>query len=270
MDGKANHLPANQAFLTNGFLWYSRRFMKKRFHTFAIDDRDLLQNSIPEDAPLIVYANHPGWWDPIVAALLKDAYFPDRLMYSPIDAKALKKYQVLGKMGFYGLDLDSSAGARHFLQVSASILETRGTSIWITPEGQFCDVRNRKQALMPGLAHLAHRTPNIHCVPLAIEYSFWEEALPEALCRLGKPVVGSPDQPLSKQDWSEQLTQGLRENQDLLAQNVIARNTDPFRILLGAGQSRSWYNFFRAVASRLQGKKFVAEHGNKFNNLLKD
>ena len=52
------------------------------------------------DAPLIIYANHPSWWDPMIAQFLNRKLCPDRQFYAPIDAKALEHYRVLGKLGF--------------------------------------------------------------------------------------------------------------------------------------------------------------------------
>ena len=43
----------------------------------------------------------------------------------------------------------------------------------------------RPVRLRPGLAHLARRVPGATIVPLALEYPFWDERTPEALCRFG-------------------------------------------------------------------------------------
>ena len=60
--------------------------------------------------------------------------------------------------------------------------------LWITAEGSFTDARTRPVRLRPGLAHLARRVPGATIVPLALEYPFWDERTPEALCRFGTPM----------------------------------------------------------------------------------
>ena len=49
--------------------------------------------------PLIVYFNHPSWWDPLICLRLAASLFPDRSHYGPIDAAALGKYQLLREAG---------------------------------------------------------------------------------------------------------------------------------------------------------------------------
>ena len=56
-------------------------------------------------------------------------------------------------------------------------------------KGRFADPRERPLAFKPGLAALAARCPNgCTLVPLAIEYPFWNERLPETLLHFGEPV----------------------------------------------------------------------------------
>ncbi len=98
---KERKLPVLRDWLVDGFLWYSRGLLRRKFHTLAIDRQEVdFQCFI--DHPLIVIANHPGWWDPLVAAILREELFPTRRLYAPIDASALQKYRILEQLGFYG------------------------------------------------------------------------------------------------------------------------------------------------------------------------
>jgi 1-acyl-sn-glycerol-3-phosphate acyltransferase len=257
-------LPKNQAWLVNGFVRFARRMMRKQFHALAVHDLYVKELRLPPETPLIVFGNHPGWWDPIMAGLLRAECFPDRLLYAPIDAQALQQYKILSQMGFYGLELNSRNGASEFLATSRAILATPNTSIWLTPEGRFTDVRDRTTELMPGLAHLASSTPHLVAIPLAIEYCFWEERLPEALAMFGRPLIVDQETPTSKIEWNNRLKLRLRETQDELAERSIHRKTEEFRILLTAhGASWSWFNGFRRLGALLRGQKFRAEHGQK-------
>lgn len=85
------------------------------------------------------------------------------------------------------------------------------------------------------------RCPEATFVPLAIEYTFWEEKLPEVLLRFG--------QPLSAHEASAQsLEAGLAETQDLLATQATARATEKFETLIAgsAGASRT-YDLWRRI-----------------------
>ncbi len=222
----------------DGFCWFARRMVQKQFAVFAVDDRELQSNPVEPSSPLIVYANHPGWWDPIVAMLLCRELFPQRSYFAPIDAEALKKYKSFRKLGYFGIDMNSTKGAADFLRTANVILGLPDTSLWVTPEGRFTDPRDDQPEFMPGVAHLASRTNNVSCVPLAIEYAFVEEQQPFMLCRLGKAVQlpenhrprGDPRQ--SKEVWHRHLEVELRNTQQMLAASVIRRDWSGFRVLL--------------------------------------
>jgi 1-acyl-sn-glycerol-3-phosphate acyltransferase len=231
----------------------------------AVHAQELASWDEQADRPLIVCGNHAGWWDPIVAHLLCRAYFPNRTLYAPIDAIALRNYEILRQLGFYGLDLSSRAGAAGFLRTSFQLLRDPKASIWMTPEGRFCDPRDRTQALLPGAAHLASKTPDVVVLPLAIEYPFVDEKLPEILCWFGKPLRSPTHDPWTKSHWEEQIARELRRTQDALAEAVVRRQTEGFRLLLSSsGRSRSWYDFFRRWSAQWSGRPFQPFHGTRF------
>jgi hypothetical protein len=61
--------------------------------------------------------------------------------------------------------------------------------LWVTPEGRFTDVRTRPAIFRPGLASLVARLDTFTLVPLAFEYTFWDERLPEILVSCGQPIA---------------------------------------------------------------------------------
>ena len=160
--------PRVRSWFQSGFHAFLRPFLKRHFHAVAID-RESRFESLDESAPLIVYGNHPSWWDPLIAHFLNRTLFPERQFYAPIDADALQQYRVFGKLGFYGVNMDTTSGAAAFLKQSTAILGARErTAIWITPEGRFSDARDHSPELMPGLAHLCNRLSEGYVLPLAI------------------------------------------------------------------------------------------------------
>jgi hypothetical protein len=57
--------------------------------------------------PLVVYSNHPGWWDPVVYALLARRLLPGFAGYGPIDAAMLRKYGFFERIGIFGIEPDT-------------------------------------------------------------------------------------------------------------------------------------------------------------------
>ena len=249
----------------NGFHGFLRQFLKRHFHAIAVARTDCFESVLDPDKPLIVYGNHPSWWDPLIAHFLNRTLFPGRQFYAPIDAEALEQYRVFGKLGFYGVRLNSASGAAAFLKQSSAILAAGRTAIWLTPEGRFADSRDHTADLMPGLAHLCHRTACGYAIPLALEYLFWEERLPVCLAKTGEPIEFSTETLIDKADWNELLTGRLRRTQNELAELAIERSSDAFdNLLRGTAGAGIVYDSFRRFKSILSGQRFRSRHGEQF------
>ncbi len=252
-------LPESKKWLVDGFCWYTKRMVAKQFLSFGVQDKLLKAVEIPEDVPMIIYANHPSWWDPIVAMLLQQAYFPNRTFYAPIDAEALEKYRIMAKLGFYGVRMESFDGASAFLKMTKAILNSKKVSIWITPEGRFSDVRDFSMPLMPGLSHLASKIPGVKFLPVAFEYGYWNESRPQIFVRFGSPVDSS--ETTAKGAWNELLTGQLRQTQAELARSVQQRDPSDFQYLIASRPVRlGWYDYCRSLAAWFRGKTFDPRH----------
>ncbi len=258
-------LPNVPAWFQNGFHRFLRPFLKRHFHAIAVERESLQRMVVSDEEPLLVYGNHPSWWDPLVAHFLNRSLFPARQFYAPIDADALEQYQVFGKLGFYGVRLNTTSGAGAFLKQSLRILEAEQTSIWITPEGRFSDVRDHSAPLMPGLAHLCTRMERGKVLPLALEYAFWEERLPVCLVKVGPGIDIASHADSAKSEWGDRLTSILRQTQTELSELVIARSSEPFENLIdGTKGAGFFYDSMRRAKSMFGRSKFQASHGKQF------
>lgn len=266
------------------FRWFVKGYLRKHFHSLSINRQQLRSVDIMPTDGLVVYANHAAWWDPLIAIHFSHQMFPSFAMYAPIDAQALAKYPMFGRMGFFGIEQQQLSGAREFLSLSAAILAQPSSSIWITPEGRFADVRDTTASLMPGLTHLARRCARgtnadpgatgcgsqkrsqVWFIPLAVEYPFWEERRPELLAWFGRPLSSAAFDSQSKQHVAQELTNGLRQAQQQLATASIARDTSQFEVL-GRGHSGTFfvYDWWRQFTGRLKGSRVRLEHGDKLN-----
>ena len=266
-------IPKINPYVLNGFQWYIPRYLRKHFHSLSQNRSELAAADISPNDSMVAYANHGSWWDPLVAMYSTRTIFNGFDFYAPIDAVALQKYRIFSQLGFFPVEQDSLVGAKQFLSVSMSLLERPATSLWITPEGRFADVRDHSADFMPGLAHLAHalqRRESVSTrtwfVPIAIEYTFWEERLPEILVWFGQPqlIVGGGAEVVSKTDWNARLSTALRDTQKKLAAAAIARDDSQFEVTLSGlvGTSRI-YDAWRRTLSRLTGKPLEIQHGQK-------
>src|SRR5579875_1700010 len=160
------------------------RYFRRHFRSVLAQGAERLTG---QRGPLIVYGNHSSWWDPMLIVLLGELLLPDRRHYAPIDAQALEKYPILRKLGIFPVEVASPRGAAQFLRTAEAVLRDNGV-LWLTPQGRFADPRDFPLAFKPGLAALALRLPDVPLLPLAVEYLFWDERLPETLLHFGEPL----------------------------------------------------------------------------------
>lgn len=236
-----------------------RGYFRRHFHGVRVSGTSQFVN---DGGPLIVYANHCSWWDPMVAILLAEHLMPERSHYAPMDAEALARYGILRKVGIFPVEMNTPRGAVQFLRTGAAVLK-RGGVLWVTPQGRFVDVRSRPLAIKPGLATLATRVSlageGCTVLPLAIEYPFWDERLPEALVRFGDPVHALAGE--SAESVQTRLTDALDTTMSELREMAILREASAFATL---SQGRVGVGGVYAVGKRLRAivlrQPYRAEH----------
>ena len=241
------------------FAYIFRRAIRADFHALRLDRESV----VPEpDAPhLVIYANHPSWWDAALYNVLHPMLFGRRPGFAPLDAAMLEQYRFMGRIGAIGVDQSTRAGAAAFLSTCAYVMEAPERMLWVAAQGEFADARRRPLALRPGLAHLAARAPQAQFVPLAVEYTFWDERTPEALIRFGLPVPASELVSLGKAEGATRLEAALTETLDALAENAISRDPARFRTLLsGRVGVGGVYDLWRRARALASGRRFEAAH----------
>jgi 1-acyl-sn-glycerol-3-phosphate acyltransferase len=171
----------------------------------------------------------------------------------------LERYGLLRRMGVFGIDPGTPRGAAAFLQTGRRILaDPRGT-LWVTAEGRFTDPRVRPLTLRPGIAHLARHVPGLVFVPLALEYSFWNESRPEALAHFGPPIA--PGAARDPAEVTTALTAALTETMDALAEESMARDPALFQpILRGGAGVGGVYDVWRRLRAWSAGRRFEPAH----------
>ncbi len=240
-----------------GFSRYLRWYFARNFDSVWVARQGTAQRA--PGRPLIVYTNHPSWWDPALFALLTSIVFPGRIGFGPMDAGALEQYRILRRIGVFGIAPDTPRGAAKFLRLSLDLLADPAVVLWLTAEGAFTDARRRPLRLRPGLAHLARRAPGTAILPLAIEYTFWNERKPEVLLRFGSMLDAAPSRSVA--DWTALLTRELTRAMDALAADSMARDPKLFvRLLRGTAGVGGVYDLSRRARAIITGRRFDPHH----------
>lgn len=218
--------------------------------------------SLPPGAgPLVVYTNHPAWWDAAVGLLAADRLLPAYESYAPIDAEMLRSYRVFGRIGAFGIDLDSPRGAAAFLSASADVLAQPNRALWVTAQGRFADVRERPLGLRAGVARLPELAPDAWFLPLAFEYAFWVERGAEAFMAFGAPIRGRDLLALPREARRRRLEGDLTQVLDSLSAEVRSRDPGRFEpILDGKPGIGGIYDGWRRARALMRGEAFDPAH----------
>jgi 1-acyl-sn-glycerol-3-phosphate acyltransferase len=232
-----------------------RGYFRRHFHAVRTSGAERF---VDDGERLIVYANHGSWWDPMVSVLLAARLMPQRRHYAPMDADALERYGILKRIGIFPVEMKSARGAVAFLRTGKAIVEGGGV-LWVTPQGRFVDARERPLEFKPGLAALAVRAAPCKVLPLAIEYTFWDERLPECLLRFGEAVRVGPDDEVDAVE--ARLKAALVETMETLKEMAMRRDAASFATLAeGTKGSGGFYALGKRAMAFVLRREYRAEH----------
>ena len=236
-----------------------RRFFRR--HMRAVR---LARWGMPRDhggRPMVVFANHPGWWDGVAFMLLSRALFPGRRMYIPMDAAALARYPFMRRLGVFGVETGTPRGAIAFLRLSGEVLASPDRMLWMNAPGRFSDVRERPVPIAPGLTRLPEVAPDAVFVPLALDYPFWTERKAEMLCAFGTPIEGAALAALDRDARSAEFSAALTLTMDRLAGDAIARDPLRFETLLRGREGMGGvFPLWRRGVATLRGERYDPRH----------
>lgn len=255
-------LPHISPFTLRFFRHIVRSYFRRHFRAVQVQGAEHLANV--REGPLIVYGNHVSWWDPMLITLFAHKLLPQRRHYAPMLAVPLKRYAILRKIGIFPVELGSRRGAVVFGQTAGAILASGGV-LWITPQARFADVRERPLAFKSGLAQLVKAAPHVRLVPMAVEYTFWSERLPEALVRIG------PEFKVDASEDATAITQHLESTletlMDELKQASMTRDPQLFTTVLeGRRGTGGFYALGKRIRALVTGKSFQEDHSARDAN----
>lgn len=212
------------------------------------------------NGPLIVYANHCSWWDPMLLVLLARTLLPERQHYAPIEASALRRHPALRKLGLFPVETSTPSGVTQFVQAARSVLK-KGAVLWTTPQGRLADPREFPLTFRPGLAALAARCPEVPLMPLAVEYTFWDDCLPETLVRFGEMIHGDAGQ--SSERVTHHLECALTSTMLELQHASCARDTTAFEVLLHGRRGVGAYRLAQKFQTLGAKRRLVLQHAER-------
>lgn len=223
------HAPRSPRF-RRWFARHTRGMIRRAFHEVRITPQAVasLRQLSDHDGPALAVSNHAAWWDPLIALRLAECFMPDRPLAAPIELEQYHRFDLLRKIGLFGLDHRHPEALQAMRSHVRTETEANGNLlICITPQGALTDVRQPIH-LRPGAAALAADLPEARVITLCIEYSFWLDRRPEVFLHAQHCEV--PNEP-SRVAWHRSLTHSLQTTADTLAAAVTARDSQAFTAL---------------------------------------
>lgn len=236
------------------------RFVRRHLNAVRLA-RWGLPARVEAGTPLVVYCNHPAWWDAAILIVIGDRLFSDRACYAPFDEAMLKRYGIFRRIGAFPVDLESRRGAAQFLTASRAVLSGPGRALWVTAQGRFADTRARPLGLKGGIARVPEIAPDALVLPLALEYAFWEERGAEACCAFGAPIPAGDLLALPRPDRLARMEAALTDTLDRLSADVIARDPERFETLVSGRRGVGGvYDGWRRITALVTGRRFESGH----------
>ena len=119
-------------------------------------------------------------------------------------------------------------------------------------------------AIRAGVGHAAEANERGVIVPMAVEYPYWTERLPEALVAFGEPMAMGHTPGRDAHDWTRILAERLEATQDRLAAAAMQRDPARFHTLLAGDVGVGGvYDLVRRVRAWIRREPFDASHGGK-------
>ncbi len=235
--------------------WAHEKLIAKKFYAVRVanEGADVLASLASHEGPLIGAMNHVSWWDPLFMLTLQRVYLPGRTIRAPMDAAQLERFGFFRKLGTFGINPDDPASLEAMgAYIGAYFRDEARPTLWITPQGRFADVREPVE-IRPGAARLAAMDGRTRVVAVAVEYTFWLDARPEALLRFqAVEPRRAADGTASTAAWHRALRAAMDENSARLAEAAVTRDPARFRTLCGgdAPKISPFYDWWL----RLRGK----------------
>lgn len=265
-EGSGDDPPPVSPWLLAFFHQVAERRVSRAFRALRVANAARVQPGAPG---LVVCLNHPSWWDPLVGFVLSRHLFPRRTFHAPMDAIALERYGIFRRLGMFPVAMDSPRGAAQFLRTGAAVLNA-GKILAVTPQGEFTDVRTRPVQFRPGLAALLKRRAGqglaTEVLPLALEYTFWDQRQPEVLVNCGEPLRYNPGESTGHaaaqgQGTATQLELAMERTQDELAALSLQRDPALFSTLLEGGRgSAGFYGLIEQARALIGGSSQRGDH----------
>jgi len=216
-------LEANKSkFFEKIFSVYNGNLLKRRFYSIQVSGLDfLLTKNI--NIPLIIYCNHSSWWDGLVAFQISQKTNLDSFVM--MEEKQLKNLFLFRRLGAFSVIREKPREAIKSINYAAKLLiENSARTLWIFPQGEILPNDLRPIKFFNGLSKIIEKVGTCLVTSLSIRYEFLGEFKPQIFVKIEEPNLISIETGFNVKQLTEELTESLTGNLDLLKHDIINQN----------------------------------------------
>ncbi|QUV85650.1 lysophospholipid acyltransferase family protein [Chloracidobacterium aggregatum] len=228
---------------------YNQHLLRRAFH--AVWWRGVDVFTAEPRRPLLIYANHPGWWDPLLAFFVVRRTGRDGYMMG--EETTLRTFRFFRWMGGFSVNRADARDVARSIRYASERLAAPSTALWIFPQGEIVPPDKRPLTFLPGAAHILRRTTACIAVPTAIRYEFHDQPRPEVFLDFGPGELIRGAEVHDITALTCHLQARLTERMDALRDAVWERRPEGFSLALRGQPSIS--DRYAAVVARLTGKR---------------
>ncbi|MEP6923296.1 MAG: lysophospholipid acyltransferase family protein [Pyrinomonadaceae bacterium] len=166
------------------FLAYTRNLFWRRFHELKITGLENLRTR-DKNLPLVLYANHSSWWDPLVAFVISQNAGLDA--FAMMEEKNLRRLKFFRRIGAFSVIRENPREAVKSIRYAVELLKEKpNRAVWVFPQGEIQPNSIRPLKFYNGAAKIIQQTSKCLAAPIAMRYEFLENFKPVAFAHVGE------------------------------------------------------------------------------------
>lgn len=208
------------------FAVYNANLLRRRFGSFRAAGTVVLNE--PESAlPTIVYCNHAGWFDGLVAFQLSRTGGLDS--YVMMEERQLRDLWLFRGLGAFSVVRENPREAARSIAYAAQLLrDDAGRTLWIFPQGEIVPADRRPVSFYHGVSRIVERTGRSRLVPLAIRYEFGGNFKPDIYVRAGRPEAAEVGNGAEAKALTRVLEKRMTDELDRLKSDYLSGELDAY------------------------------------------
>lgn len=204
------------------FAIYNRNLIKRRFASLNVSNPAILQK-LNREFPLIIYANHSGWWDGLVAFQI--SHIAELDSFVMMEEKHLKRFFPFRRLGAFSIVREKPREALKSIEYSADLLkENPNRTLWIFPQGEILPNDLRPLVFYNGFSRIIAKTGKCFVLALAVRYDFTDKYKPEIFVKIGKAEFIEADENFDLKKQTTHFAEKLTANLDRLKSDILNKN----------------------------------------------